>query len=238
MQASATLDSAAPRGGAAVNPRRIGAGGALARGLLNIAQFVYVLAYMRVITEAGDYDPVVLKAHIPFLYVDAVILVGMGLGWIVAVWALSDLMRERAPMTMRVSLVTAIIGGAALFLVAAQGIARFDGLKAIEDFSPEQQRFALHLLDVQMIVSGHVMGITAAISTFLWGYAAWRTGMLTRSLAIAGMAAGAVALLFEFTPLNLLGFLFQTPLFVWLGISLWRSSNPAGRPVAHLEVAR
>lgn len=238
MQAPRTLDAAVSRTGRAADSRRAGAGGALARGLFNLAQFVYVVLYMQVITEAGDYDPAVLKANIPFLYIDAVILVGMGLGWIVAVWALYDLMRERAPMAMRVSLVTAIIGGAALFMVAAQGIARFDALKLIEDFSPDQQTFALHLLDVQMVVSGHVMGITAAISTFLWGYAAWRTRMLTKSLAIAGMAAGAVALLFEFTPVNLLGFLFQTPLFIWLGISLWRSSQPASLSVTQLEVAR
>lgn len=237
MQASLAMDLG-PSRAIPDGARRAGAWGALARGGFNLAQFVFVLVHMRIIGEAGDYDPAVLKANAPLLYIDAVILLGMGLGWIVAVWGLHDLMRERAPMLMRISLVTAIVGGAAFFVTAGQAIARVDGLFLVEDFSPELQTFSLHLLDIQSVVFGHVMVMTAAISTLLWGTAALRTGMLGRRLAIAAIVGGVVAVFLEFTPMNLLGFLFQTPIFLWLGVVLWRSSGLEGQPAASVEVAR
>jgi membrane protein DedA with SNARE-associated domain len=36
-----------------------------------------------------------------------------------------------------------------------------------------------------------------------------------------------LAIIFEFTPINLIGFLLHVPLFIWLGIVLWRMPEPA-----------
>jgi hypothetical protein len=151
----------------------------------------------------------------------------LSLGLMLAVWSLFDLMHERAPSAMRLSLVTAVICGTALFLVAGNAIARFDSLFLFESYTPEQQGFALHILDMLSVTIGHVMVASQAISTLLWAAAGWRTRALPRSLSGAGLLIGGLAIIFEFTSINLIGFLLHVPLFIWLGIVLWRMPEPA-----------
>lgn len=225
MELTGTLAAAVPREHRAMGYLKVGALAAFARALFNIAQFVYIAVYAQFISEAERYDPAVLRAHKPLLYVEPVIMIGMGLGLVLAVWVLFDLMQAQAPGAMRLSLVTAVICGGTLFLVAGQAIARFDGLFLFDAYPADQQGFALRTLDLLAVVLGHVMVASHAFSTLLWAYAGWRTGLLPKALSIAGLLTGALGILFEFTPANLLGFLLQVPLFLWLGISLWRKAS-------------
>lgn len=204
---------------------RAGAWGAWARAFFNLVQAAYIALYVQFIPDGEQYNPVVLKANIPLLYVEPVLMIGMSFGLIVAVWTLFDLMHDHAHTIMRLSLATTIICGAALFFVAANAITRFDSLFVIEGYSLDQQSFALHILDMIAVLLGHVMVTTHALSTLLWAYAGWRSGVLSKALSLTGMIVGALALVFEFTPVNLLGFLLQVPLFIWLGTALWRKSR-------------
>jgi hypothetical protein len=206
---------------------RAGAVAAFARAAFNLAQPLYITIYAQFIPEGGQYNPALLRAARPLLYVEAVLMVGLSLGLMLAVWSLFDLMHERAPSAMRLSLVTAVICGTALFLVAGNAIARFDSLFLFESYTPEQQGFALHILDMLSVTIGHVMVASQAISTLLWAAAGWRTRALPRPLSGAGLLIGGLAIIFEFTSINLIGFLLHIPLFIWLGIVLWRMPESA-----------
>lgn len=201
---------------------RAGALGAFARAGFNLLQPLYIAASLQALPDGAQYDPAALRAAMPLLYVEPVLMIGMALGLVLAVWTLFDLMADRAPATMRLSLLTAGITATALFFIAGNAISRFDSLFLFESYSAEQQAFALHILDMFSVTVGHVMVASQGISTLLWALAGWRTRALPRSLSGAGLLLGTLGILFEFTPANLIGFLIQVPLFIWLGIVLWR----------------
>jgi hypothetical protein len=207
---------------------RAGALGAFARSGFNLLQPLYIVAFLQVLPDGAQYDPAAIRTAIPLLYVEPVLTIGMALGLVLAVWTLFDLMADRAPAMMRLSLLTAGIAATALFFVAGNAISRFDSLFLFESYSAEQQGFALHILDMFSVTVGHVLVASQGISTLLWSLAGWHTRALPRRLSGAGLVLGILAILFEFTPANLIGFLIQVPLFIWLGVVLWRM--PAATP--------
>lgn len=204
---------------------RVGAWGAFARAGFNIGQFFLVAVYFQFIPEGAQYDPAILRQN-PFLfYIEFFIMVGMAIGLLLAVRVLYDLMRTQAPHLMWLSLATAVICATGLFMVGANSVTRVDSLYLIETYTTEQQGFALHILDMIAVLIGHIMVSTQALSTLFWSLAGWRTGILSKALSGTGIVIGIIALVFEFSPVNLLGFLIQVPLFIWLGIALWRKTN-------------
>ena len=207
------------------NNIRVGAWGAFARAAFNIGQFFLVAIFLQFIPDGSQYDPAIIREY-PFLfYIEFFIMVGMAVGLLLAVRALYDLMKTGAPNLMWLSLATAVICAVALFMVGANSVTKVDSLFVIESYSIEQQGFALRILDMVAVLIGHLMVSTQALSTLFWSLAAWRTGLLPKALAGTGIAIGIIAILFEFTPMNLLGFLIQVPLFIWLGVVLWRKAK-------------
>lgn len=207
------------------NNFRTGAWGAFARALFNIGQFFVVALSLQFIPESAQYDPDILRENPVLFYVQFLIMVGMAIGLLLAVRVLYDLMKTGAPHLMWLSLAAAVICAVGLFMAGANFVAKVDSLYLIETYTLEQQSFALHILDMIAVLTGHIMVSTQALSTLFWAAAGWRTGLLPRSLAATGIAIGVIGLLFEFTPMNLIGFLIQLPLFIWLGVVLWRKAN-------------
>lgn len=206
---------------------RVGAWGAFARAFFNIGQFFLVAIYFQFIPEGSQYDPALLRAN-PFLfYIEFTIMVGMAVGLLLTLRVLYDMMKAEAPYLMWLSLVTGLITVGALFMVGANSITKVDSLYLIESYSVEEQGFALHILDMVAVLIGHITVSTQALSTLFWAIAGWRTGLLPKALSGTGIVFGIIAIGFEFTPANLLGFLLQMPLFIWLGIVLWRKAKTA-----------
>lgn len=207
------------------NNIRVGAWGAFARAAFNIGQFFLVAIFLQFIPDGSQYDPAIIREY-PFLfYIEFFIMVGMAIGLLLVVRVLYDLMKTEAPDLMWLSLATAAICAVALFMVGANSVTKVDSLFVIESYSIEQQGFALRILDMVAVLIGHLMVSTQALSTLFWSLAAWRTRLLPKALAGTGIAIGIITILFEFTPMNLLGFLIQMPLFIWLGIALWRKAT-------------
>lgn len=207
------------------NLLRAGAIAAFARAFFNLIQPLYIGIYMQRIPEGQQYVPAVLSANRVLFYIEMILMIGMGLGLVLAVWALFDLMKDKIYGMMRLSLATAMICGGSIFLVAAIAVTRVDGLFLIEDFPMEQQVLALHFLDLLSVMVGHVMVSSQSLSTLFWSYSVFKTAIFSRSFALTGLVIGALGIAFEFTPFNLLGFLVQVPLFIWLGVAFLRKQR-------------
>ena len=204
---------------------RVGACGAFARAFFNIAQFFLVAVFFQFIPEDQQYDPTVLRENAFLFYIEFLIMIGMASGLLLTIRVLYELMKTQTPYLMWFALITGLICTGALFMVGANSVTKVDSLYLIETYTIDEQGFALHILDMIAVLMGHLMVSTQALSTLFWSVAGWRTGVLPKALSGTGIAIGIIALGFEFTPLNLLGFLIQTPLFIWLGIVLWRKAK-------------
>ena len=204
---------------------QIGAWGAFARAGFNIGQFFVVALFFQFIPESAQYDPAILQENPILFYLQFLIMVGMAIGLLLAVRVLYDLMKTEAPNLMWLSLIATVICAVGLFMAGANFVAKVDSLYLIESYSLEQQGFALHILDMIAVLIGHVMVSTQALSTLCWALAGWRTGILSKALAGTGIGVGIIGIIFEFTPINLIGFLIQVPLFIWLGVALWRKAK-------------
>lgn len=207
------------------NNLRVGAWGAFARAGFNIGQFFLVAIFLQFIPDGSQYDPAIIQKYPVLFYIESAIMMGMAIGLLLVMKVLYDLMKTEAPHLMWLSLATAVFSAVGLFMVGAYSVTKVDSLYLIESYTLEQQGFALHILDMIAVLIGHIMVSTQALSTLCWAIAGWRTTLLPKSLTGTGIAIGIVAILFEFTPMNLLGFLIQVPLFIWLGIILWRKAK-------------
>lgn len=206
------------------NGLQVGAWGAFARAFFNLGQFILVAIFLQFIPVGSQYVPAIIQEHSFLFYIESLIMTGMAIGLLLTVRVLYDLMKIRAPHLMWLSLATAVICAAGLFMAGANSVGKVDSLYLIENYSLEQQGFALHILDMIAVLIGHVMVSSQAISTLCWAIAGWRTRLLPKTLAGTAIGIGAIGIVFEFTPINLVGFLVQVPLFIWLGVVLWRKA--------------